>query len=296
MVGTFKFYTSEWLTGGIHLVILVFAFVADSRAAWPYALGAMSIISFFAWIASYRRYRQIHDLPTSRIVSAAQGYVELFGRSELISGVPVVSKLTGLPCCWYRYYVERKASNDKWTYEDSGISDEDFLLIDDTGQCVVSPDGAEVLPARKKTWDTDERRYTEWLMLPRDMLYALGEFTTVGGAVMEFNENQDVSDLLADWKQKRQQLLERFDLNRDGTLNLKEWELARLQAKREVRERYRDMRSRDGVNVLRRPRDGRLFLLANEMPDKLGRRFAFWSVLHLVVFFGAGSASLMMFR
>jgi hypothetical protein len=295
MVGTFKFYTSEWLTGGIHLVILVFAFVADSRAAWPYALGAMSIISFFAWIASYRRYRQIHDLPTSNIATAAQGYVELFGRAELISGLPVVSKLTGLPCCWYRYYVERKASNDKWTYEDSGISDEDFLLIDDTGQCVVSPDGAEVLPARKKTWNTDERRYTEWLMLPRDMLYALGEFTTVGGAVMEFNENQDVSDLLADWKQKRQQLLERFDLNRDGTLNLKEWELARLQAKREVRERYRDMRSRDGVNVLRRPRDGRLFLLANEMPDKLGRRFAFWSGAHLAVFFGAGIAALLLF-
>jgi hypothetical protein len=296
MVGTFKFYTSEWLTGGVHFVILVFAVLADTREVWPYALAAMAVVSFFAWMASYRRYRQIHDLPTSRIVSAAQGYVELFGRSELISGVPVVSKLTGLPCCWYRYYVERKSSNDKWVYEDSGVSDEHFLLVDDTGQCVVFPEGAEVLPARKQTWTRDEYRYTEWLMLPRDVLYAVGEFTTIGGAVAEFDESGDVSDLLADWKKQKPQLLQRFDLNRDGTLDLKEWELARLQAKREVRARHQDIRARDGVNVLRRPRDGRLFLLADEMPEKLGRRFAFWSVLHLVVFFGAGSASLMMFR
>jgi hypothetical protein len=161
---------------------------------------------------------------------------------------------------------------------------------------VVSPDGAEVISTRKQTWTHDDYRYTEWLMLPRDVLYAIGEFTTVGGAVAEFDENRDVSDLLGEWKKQQPQLLQRFDLNHDGNLDLKEWELARLQAKREVRKRYEDIRSRDGVNVLRRPRDGRLFLLANEMPDKLGRRFAFWSGAHLAVFFSAGIASLMLFR
>ena len=295
MVGAFKFYTSEWLTGGAHLLILLAAVFTESAAIWPYALAAMAIVSFFAWMASYRRYRQIHDLPTSKVASAAQGYVELFGHAELISGVPVVSKLTGLPCCWYRYYVERKTSDDKWAYEDSGVSNDDFLLVDETGQCVVLADGAEVITTRKQTWTEGDYRYTEWRMLPKDVLYAVGEFTTIGGAVAEFDEDRDVGDLLAEWKKQQPRLLQRFDLNHDGNLDLKEWELARLQAKREVRARYQDMRSRDGVNVLRRPRDGRLFLLANEMPDKLGRRFAFWSVLHLVVFFGAGSASLMLF-
>lgn len=38
-------------------------------------LFAVAAVSFFAWMANYRRYRQIHDLPTSRIASAAQGYV-----------------------------------------------------------------------------------------------------------------------------------------------------------------------------------------------------------------------------
>lgn len=49
------------------------------------------------------------------------------------------------------------------------------------------------------------------------------------------------------------------------------------------------------MHLLRKPRDGRLFLLANELPDKLGRRFALWSSVHLFVFFGAGGASLLMF-
>ena len=295
MVGTFRFYTSEWLTGGVHFIILVFALEADTPKAWPYALAAMAIVSFFAWMASYRRYRQIHDLPTSNVASAAQGYIELTGHAAQLHGVPVTSRCSGLTCCWYRYYIERETSHNKWAHEDSGASNEHFLLIDDTGECVISPEGAEVLTSRKNTWTRDEYRYTEWLLLPRDILYAIGEFATLSGAVAELDESRDVSDLLSDWKKDQRQMLERFDLNQDGTLNLKEWELARLQARREVRKQHQDIRSRDGVNILRRPRDGRLFLLADDLPDKLGRRFAFWSGIHLIVFFVAGGASLLLF-
>lgn len=295
MVGTFKFYASEWLTGGVHFIILVFAFIADTRKVWPYALAAMAIVSLFAWIGSYRRYRLIHDLPTSKIASAAQGYVELSGRSAQISGVPVTSRSSGLPCCWYRYYIERETSDNKWVYEDSGASNELFLLTDDSGECVISPEGAEVLTSRKKTWTSDGYRHTEWLLLPRDRLYAIGEFTTVSGAVTELDESRDVGELMAAWKKNPSQLLARFDLNNDGSIDLKEWELARLQARREVRQRQQDIRSRDGVNLLRQPSDGRLFLLADDVPDHLGRRFAFWSGIHFLVFFGAGGAALLLF-
>lgn len=295
MVGTFKFYTSEWLTGGIHLIIIVIAAQDDSGALWPYALAAMSAVSFFAWIAAYRRYRQIHDLPTSKVASAAQGYVELFGHSEPLPGEPILSKLTALPCCWFRYYVERKGSDDKWGYEDGGTSVAHFVLADDTGQCVVSPEGAEVISNRKQTWTQGDYRYTEWLLLPKGILYAIGEFSTQGGAQAELDERADVSAMLSDWKQDQATLLERFDLNRDGRLDLKEWELARLRARREVQKKHAEIRVRDGVHLLRKPRDGRLFLLANELPDKLGRRFAFWSAAHLIVFFAAGAGSLFLF-
>jgi hypothetical protein len=295
MFGAFKFNKSEWLTSGFHLVILVFAVQDESGRLWPYALGAVAIVSFFAWILAYRRYRYIHDLPTSKVASAAQGYVELFGRSERLDGEPLLSKLTGLPCCWFRYYIERKTSGDKWQYEDSGTSIAHFFLVDDTGRCVVSPDGAEVLSSRKQVWTEGNYRYTEWLLLSQGPLYAVGEFVTRGGANAELDEKADVSAMLADWKQDRAALNERFDLNGDGTIDLKEWELARLQARREVRRRHAEIRAHDGVNLLRKPSDGRLFLLANEVPEKLGRRFAFWSGVHLLVFFGAGIASLLLF-
>ncbi|OGA39183.1 MAG: hypothetical protein A3G24_18875 [Betaproteobacteria bacterium RIFCSPLOWO2_12_FULL_62_13] len=296
MVGAFRFHSSEWLTGGLHLIIIAVAAQAEDAAVWPWALAAMAIVSFFAWMASYRRYRQIHDLPTSKVASAAQGYVELFGRSELLRGGSLASTRTGLPCCWFRYYIERRTSGNKWEYVDSGESHEHFLLVDETGECVVSPEGAEVMTDRKETWTQGDYRHTQWLLLPKGTLYAIGEFSTASGAVGAFDERADVSDLLGEWKKDKEQLLQRFDLNRDGEIDMKEWERARLEAQQEVRRRHAEGRAAttEGVHLLRKPGDGRLFLLASELPDKLGRRFALWSAAHLVVFFGAGGASLLM--
>lgn len=297
MTGAFKFHASEWLTGGAHFLILAFALEAEDPEVWPYALAAMAIVSFCAWIATYKRYRTIHDLPTSRVASAAQGYVELFGRSELLPGHPVTSRLTGLPCCWYRYYSERKTANDKWEHAGSGVSNEHFLLADASGECVISPEGAEVLSERKQTWTEGDYRHTEWLLLPKGTLYAIGEFSTVSGNVTALDERADVSELLAEWKKDRTRLLQRFDANRDGGIDMQEWEHARLEAQREVRQRHDAGRAAvsEGVHLLRKPRDGRLFLLANVLPEKLGRRFALWSWLHLSVFFGAGATSLLLF-
>lgn len=290
-------HRAEWLTGGIHFVILVIALEADTAEAWPFALAGMAIVSFVAWVANYRRYRHIHDNPTSRVASAAQGYVELFGRSELLPGSHLASSRNGLPCCWRRYRIDRKTSNDKWEHVDSGESNDHFLLVDDTGQCVISPEGAEILTENKNIWMEGSYRHTEWLIVPKGQLYAIGEFSTVGGAVADLDERTDVSHLLADWKKDKAQLLARFDRNKDGEIDLHEWERARLEAQNEVRRRHAEGRAAvtEGVHILRKPRDGRLFLLACALPDKLGRRFAFWSGLHLAFFIGAGTAALFLF-
>jgi hypothetical protein len=274
---------TTWLTGGVHAAIVLIA------------LAAMTVVSFFAWMSNYRRYRQISDLPTSKVASAAQGYVELFGRSAQIANAPVLSPLTGLPCCWYRYCVDRRTNEDKWEHEDSGASTAHFLLIDETGECVISPEGAEVLCAGKSTWTSGDQRFTEWLLLPQGVLYALGEFTTTSETDLELDRNKDVSDLLADWKKDHAGLLQRFDENHDGTLDLREWELARLEARRAVEKEHAERRSGAGVHLLRKPVDGRVFILASELPEKIGRRFALWSWVHLAFFFGAGSACYLMF-
>jgi len=292
-----RLHQPGWLSGAIHVGIVVAAFQTKSSEVWPYALLGMSVVSFFAWVTNYRRFRQIHDLPTSRVASAAQGYVELFGHTELLPGEPIRSRLSRSPCCWYSYVVEEKDSQDKWQTIDRGSSVEHFLLVDDTGQCVISPEGAEVLPHDRKSWDELDRRFTEWLLLPKSVIYAIGEFsTTTAAAVAAGEERADVGALLAEWKQNRSEMHKRFDLDRDGRISMKEWELARLQARREVRAREVEVQSRsvEGVHLLRKPRDGRLFLLANELPDKIGSRYRYWSWAHVVIFLGAGSAGLIM--
>ena len=284
-----------WLTGGAHFFILVVAFQADTHEIWPWALFAMSVVSFVAWIGNHRRYRQINDLPTSKVASAAQGYVELVGRGELLDGEPVISRLSHRPCCWYRFQIEEQNSDDKWKTIDEGSSIAHFLLVDETGPCVISPEGAEIVTDEHRSWVEDPYRYNEWLLLPKSVLYAVGEFTTTGGNLREdVEERKDIAVLIDAWKRDQKSLIERFDLNQDGTISQKEWELARLQAAREVRK----MRSEqvkplvEGVHLLRKPSDGRLFLLASEMPEALGRRYRWWSWLHLLVFIATGLSGL----
>ena len=287
-----------WLTGTAHVIILAVAFELETPASWPWALLAMAGVSFIAWQGNYRRYRQIHDLPTSKIVSAAQGYVELLGRGDLLDGTPIISKLGRQPCCWYRYQVEERKSDNKWQTIDQGTSIDHFLVTDDTGRCVVSPDGAEVITSIHRTWYEEPYRHTEWLLRPGEVLYALGEFVTSSGNVADpVDERATIGLLLADWKRDPETLHQRFDLDQDGAISLKEWELARLQAAREVRQQRSAQLGNhvEGVHLLRRPRDGRLFLLANEMPEKLGRRYRIWSIIHLLVVIAAGVGSLYLF-
>ncbi len=279
-----------WLTGAAHLIIVMVAAQMESAEVWPWALLAMSGISFFAWHANYKRYRAIHDLPTSKIASAAQGYTELLGQGRLIAGSTVCSPVSARRCCWYRYTVEEK-SGDKWKTVEQGSSIDHFLLVDDSGECVVSPDGAEVYTQFHKSWITGDRRYSEWLLLPGITLYAIGDFVTHNGNVpTAAEEKADISTLISEWKRDQPAMLARFDLDGNGELSLQEWELARMQAIREVRQRHLEQARgpTEGVHLLRKPRDRRLFLLANEFPDALGRRYRRWSWVHLLAFLGFG--------
>ena len=88
---------------------------------------------------------------------------------------------------------------------------------------MIDPEGAEVITSRVETWTDGDYRYTEWLLLPQDRISALGEFSTIGGTGMALDFDGDVGALLAEWKKNQTQLLERFDLNRDRTIDLREW-------------------------------------------------------------------------
>ncbi len=71
-------------------------------------IAAAAVAGFYFAFRFLRRARIIRDTPTSKIRSAAQGYLELEGRGELMEGEPIVAPLTGQTCTWYRYKVEKR--------------------------------------------------------------------------------------------------------------------------------------------------------------------------------------------
>lgn len=285
--GVRQHYVNLLASGG-HLVLLFAGFQIDSIEAWPVILGLIGAIGSFAWVGNQRRSRLILDTPTSRLASAAQGYVELTGRAKQAHDIPLLSKLTLLPCVWYRYIIEHERSDNKgYDIVEQGTSDDTFLLDDGSGQCFVDPDYAEIVTRHKQVWKKGDYRYTEYLFSPLDTLYAIGEFTTLGGANSDLDFKSDLNALLTEWKRAKTHLLERFDLNKNGQIDPGEWELAVLAAKREVAKQHGAIRLQDGVHLLRKPKDGRLFLLSNLPEKRLVQKYVLWGWFHLLTFVGA---------
>ena len=277
---------AQLITSGAQLLLLIVGIKLESRNAWLVCLGLVALISLIAWLSALKRLRAIRDTPTSKIASAAQGYVELIGRGQPFGDVPLLSQLTQLPCLWYRYRIEQHGSREKWRTIESGESYDSFVLRDDSGECVVDPEQAEIITRHRDQWVKGDLRYTEWKLLKEDGIYVLGQFRTRSCA-LEFNSRDELNALLAEWKKDMPALHARFDLNKDGTLDMDEWMHARQAALREVETRMREAQAQPDINLIGLPQDGRLFLISNLTPDKLSRRYLFWSWAHLVIFFGA---------
>ncbi|MGR8946444.1 MAG: GIDE domain-containing protein [Gammaproteobacteria bacterium] len=222
--------------------------------------GAMA----FAWINLVRK-RVIQDMPTAKLRSAHQGYIELQGRAELMDGAPIYSPLSREICVWYRFKVEKKETegfrnsrDSKWRTTSQGTSDDLFYLVDDTGKCAVDPEGAKVTTGHKRVWYgrnatapayAEESmlahlsgfsqlgksyRFTEERIVPGDPLYALGNFRTHGGAGVNFDLNTEVGEVLREWKKDSATMLSKFDTNQDGEIDMQEWDQARQAAEAQV--------------------------------------------------------------
>jgi len=275
------------VTSGAQLLLLLFGFHLGSRQGWLICLAIVAVISIIAWQSALRKLRFIRDTPTSKIASAAQGYVELYGRGRAFGETPLTGKLSLLPCLWYRYKIERQDSENDWKTIDSGESDDSFILRDDTGECIVDIEQAEILTQHRDQWHKSGQRYTEWRLIEQDRLYVIGQFRTQGGSTLEFNSREELNALLAEWKKDMPTLHARFDLDKNGTLDMNEWMLARSAAKREVAKIMRETQAIPDTHIICQPQDGKLFLVSNLKPDDLSRRFLFWIWAHLVIFFSA---------
>lgn len=269
------------LTGG-NLLFLLLGFKLGSPAGWVITFVLVAATSAWAWLANLRRYRTIADTPTSRIASAPQGHVEIIGQGKQPPGVRLLSPITGLPCLWYRYLVEHRDGN-RWRVIESGSSDDTFGVKDDSGHLLVDPEGAEILTSRKQVSTQGEYRRTEWTLIENETVYVIGEHVTLGGPNAVLDKKSDLAALLAEWKRDKTALLERFDANRDGEINLDEWEHARKSASDEVDRAHLEIRLKDGVHLIRKPAHGRPYIIANRDVHALVRHYRLWSWAHLAL-------------
>ncbi|MHB0920891.1 MAG: GIDE domain-containing protein [Thiomonas delicata] len=247
------------------------------------AVAAVGGVQFFRL---QRRRRLMEDMPTARIRSAAQGYVELIGQA-LPPDVPLRAPLTGSLCAWYRFRVERckgEGGNSGWEVEQQGVSDAQFWLDDGSGRCIVDPEGAEVRARDKRTWvgaapqfvpespgaalwsGDAEHRYTEELILPGDRLYALGQFESLDP--LQASPQDDLRERVIALKTDPRQRAA-FDTNRDGELDAAEFAQLRADAKAQVEQARREQAARPQTHVLRKPTGRRIFLLSTLPPDGL---------------------------
>ena len=279
------------------LLLLAIAVVAGGGAA-------------LRWV---RKARTIEDMPTSRIRSAAQGYVELAGRALPLPDTRNLAPLTQRPCVWWRYRISKKVEGGSgknrrqhWQTVASARSSLPFLLDDGTGQCIVKPDGAEIVTTETTTWygatpwptappggrnaaawlmsTGRDYRYAEERIYEHERVYALGDFrSSASNAERDLQAEQ--AALLTEWKQDQAELVRRFDADGDGRIDLAEWDQAREAARRTVYEKQVDRPQRTTLHVLCKP-EGRMFLLAALAPGDLVKRYrrrAFWSFVGFVV-------------
>ena len=220
------------------------------------------LIAVFSYLVYYsfsvtKRYRFMDGTATSRIRSAAQGHVELKGLGEWMPNGEIHSPFSKRRCLWYHCTIDRKQSSGKritWTNISDERSSQMFHLVDETGDCIVDPDDARVIPEMDTTWyghSTEYRsrapkkptrfnfsmgsyRFRERLLLPASTLYALGWFRTVHSNPSDEFIAKQVEDLVRTWKLQPAKYLREYDLDQNGKIEKREWKVIRAAARKQV--------------------------------------------------------------
>ncbi|HEY7928918.1 MAG TPA: GIDE domain-containing protein [Steroidobacteraceae bacterium] len=258
-------------------------------AIWSFG-GA--VVAAGAGVLQWRRARAFEDTPTSKVRSAAQGYVELSGHARALPGAPIISPLSHRQCCWFQYRVQERTASRRegWRTVDEGTSDAIFALDDDTGRVVIDPAGAgvaavpctvwygndeDVPPPALRSWMSGlgaRYRYNERVILDGQPLSAVGLFQTRRAGDDPLSMDAEMADLLHSWKQDPRRMAQ-FDLNHDGSISAEEWEQARAAARAAILAQHREQAQQPGISMLVRPGDQRPFLFGPGSVRALSQRY-----------------------
>jgi len=256
---------------------------------------------------TYHRYRYINDTATSKIASAAQGYVELKGMGEFIPGLEITSPFSNRRCLWYQCIVEKKNRSGKynsWSEQTNDVSDQLFYLEDNTAECVVMPEGALVVPSEELIWygssyQAKSRgklkswwfsryigfglyRFTEKIISVAEPLYVSGLFKSIQKKSDINSTEKQVEELIKNWKKEPQKKLQRFDLDNNGKIQKQEWKLVRKKAIEEVREKQQQ----NFVHIVKKTIEkNQPFIISALSEEALKRKKLRILSIYLVLFF-----------
>ena len=292
----FKRYKSSYVNAlslftisGLFLAAFFMRNHLNSDAIRRIFLLAGSALSLFAGLFNYWRLLKISEAPISTIAAAAQGCIELQGVANCEK--PLTTPYHGIPCVWYRAWVFANTADDETInlfgtrlldYSESELA---FTLTDSTGHCSVNPKGAEVVHFKARTWRKNDHRYVEEYLPAGKQLYVLGQLDTRHDVLTDNVINQKLGKKLALLKANKQQLLNRYDHNRDGQIDLDEWEKARHEA-RQCMAAEHAMRRGTGSFTLKMPTDNHLFLISAQSPQQLRDSYKTWCFIHLSLLMG----------
>ncbi len=282
---------------------------------WTALLAVGTLLSLINCLRHVSKARLVEDIPTSKIRSAAQGYVELEGSGRVLPDSPIISPTTGKHCLWWMYVIEKKVVSNRrtrWKVVEKKASEAMFILEDDTGDCLIDPAGADVHPSHKRKWYGRSRwpargpnsspfsvfatyRYHEHLILEQEPLYALGLFRTQRASDGHFDESSEVSALMREWKEDHEKMLKTFDTDKDGQISAIEWEAARRVALKKVREIQLNRAVTPGLHVLCKPESKQKFLISTRSQEEISRHYRRQAAFMLLLFLiGSGGLALML--
>ncbi len=238
-----------YLPGAITALICLCIFfshkVVDIESAMGYiheiVFVAIGLGLFFYGFFKLRKKRLIEDIPTSKIRSVAMGFVEIKGNAR--QKMPLKSPLTFADCVYYKFLVEKERTGSKgrryWVTVNEGSSTEYFYLEDETGKILVDPLDAEIILPYDYRYIEGEfglltagrTRYTEWYITPGEEIYVLGNVKKFKDAFVERKKKLILK--LQELKQNKEKLME-HDTNKDGKIDITEWDKAVEKIKQEL--------------------------------------------------------------
>jgi hypothetical protein len=247
---------------------------------------------FWIWLHGLRLSRLIHDIPTSQVATAAQGYVELLGRAVQFEDQRAKA-LLGSTVLWYRKeYAERSNAigrhafpfNLFYTPVEVEESRTPFAIDDGTGTACLLPHGAQIVCARKQVRREDNRRVTEEKIVPGDPLYVIGDFSTY---TLQPETDRAAYELTRQWEQDPA-VRRAYDENRDGKLDQAEWLKMHAAASAAVIADSMRAAPSGTTHLVFKPEDGRPYLISSLPPEKLAGRYRAYLLAGFVLFIGCG--------